>query len=307
MSDGRYRRRACQGHADLRAIQTLAQRLWTGGPGRWHIGELADRPIVPGAATLAALALWEHEGRVVAWARRGDGSSAGHPLRLQIDPAHVELTDELLDWAAESPLPAAATAAGTARAGGAVLAVADSEGELLARLRAAGYRETTGGSPVLHLRRTLTDLPTPQTPEGHWLRHVRGDADAGVRATVGAWAGEDPAVAREEWLRSTRRWPYRPELDWLAGLTTCGAGVAARLAWLDDVNRSAALEPVQVTGGVTQAWLVRATTLAALHAARRYGAVVSTTRVTEDSEAHALHRSLGFTTEARELTMARQG
>ncbi len=276
-------------------MQALAQRLWPGAPGRWHIGELAERTIVPGAASPAPLALWEDDGRVVAWARHGDGAAAGEPLRLQIDPEHVELTAELLDWAAapDGRQPA--------------LAVADGEEALLARLRAAGYHETAAPRPVLHLRRALTDLPTPQTPEGHWLRHVRGDADAGVRATVGAWAGDDPAVAREEWLRCTRRWPYRPELDWLAGLTSCGAGAAARLAWLDDANRSAALEPVEVTGVAGQAELLRATTLAALHAARRHGAVTATTRVTEGGEAHALHRSLGFTAGARELHLVRQG
>ncbi|MFX4295135.1 hypothetical protein [Streptomyces bohaiensis] len=295
MSDGRYRRRSYEGPADLRAMQNLAQRLWAGGSGRWHIGELADRAMAPRPESLSAVALWEDGDTVVAWARRGDGPTAGGPVRLQVDPAHLELTEELLGWAAD---------AGTAAP--AALAVADSEETLLARLGAAGYRESREGPAVVHLRRALTDLPTPQTPEGHWLRHVRGEMDAGVRTTVGGWAGEDPAVAREEWLRSTRRWPYRPELDWLAGLTSCGAGAAARLAWLDDANRSAALEPVEVTGGAAEAALVRATTLAALHAARRCGAVTATTRVTEDSEAHALHSSLGFTTGARELRLVRQ-
>ncbi len=293
--DSRYQQRAYEGPADLRAMQTLAQRLWPGGPGRWHIGELAALPLARGPRPEAEdFALWEHEGTVVGWAARpGDADGTMAPLRLQLDPDHVELAPGVVGWAASARV-----------------VVTDAEQGLLDALRGLGYRQADDHPAVLQLRRRLTDLPTPQTPEGYWLRHVRGETDAealaGVHHAAAGGSGTAPDDGAEEYRRAMSCWPYRPDLDWLAGLTACGMAVAGCVGWLDETNRVVSLGPVATHPDHRQYGLARAAALAAMHAARRLGAIEATARVrADDPSARALHEALGFATAAREITLVR--
>jgi ribosomal protein S18 acetylase RimI-like enzyme len=303
MIDGRgYRRRTADGPADLRAMQSLAQRLWAAGPSRWHIGELVWFRLQHGGGPDAdeRIAVWEHDGGPVAWAwaRTGGGGS----LDLQLDPAHPALAVEVLRWFEELTDGAGA------------VTVLDGDTTLIEALTGRGYRERTGGPFFVHLTRELTDLATPHAPEGYWLRPVRGEADAEARAAVHRAAFSRPdapsPVTADSYRQVMRCWPYRPELDWLAGRTADGAPAAFCLVWLDEANGAAVLEPVGTDPGHRRRGLAAAATLAALHAARRLGARTARVCARGDDawpDARATYGALGFRPLARNRTFTRTG
>jgi ribosomal protein S18 acetylase RimI-like enzyme len=304
-----FRRRSYEGPADLRAMQSLTQRLWAAGPSRWHIGELVWFRLRDGGEPDggARIALWESDGQLMAWAW-ARVSAAGTGLDLHLDPAHPELVAELLRWFE-------AEAEASEAAGEWSVTVLDTETALIESLRGLGYRERTDGGPFfVHLERGLRDLPMPQTPEGYWLRHVAGEADAEVRAAGHRAAfsrpGSPSRVTAGSYRQVMRCWPYRPDLDWLAGRTADGSPAAFSLVWLDEANRAAALEPVGTAPGHRRRGLARAATLAALHRARLLGAETARVCARGDDaspQARATYEGLGFRPFARNVTFIRDG
>lgn len=86
------RRRGFAGPQDVRAMQALAQRLWSPAS-RWHVGDLAwGRFEQLGRDHDWPTAVWESAGQVVAW---GWAHLPGD-LDLLVDPTRADLADEVL-------------------------------------------------------------------------------------------------------------------------------------------------------------------------------------------------------------------
>ncbi|MFF2377904.1 GNAT family N-acetyltransferase [Streptomyces xiamenensis] len=301
----RYTQRSLDGLPDLRLLQELTQRLWAQQrASRWHIGELAwFRSMHHGPANAPESGLraarWEHNGEPVAWAWI---MSPGR-LNSHLDPAHPEAAQAILRWFDN------ATDADERSA-----TVLNTEVELVAALRRHGYRERTGGPFFMHLGRGMENLPSPQLPAGYRLRPVRGAIDAQARAMVHRAAFSIPGlppsrVTADSYRRVMGAWPYRTDLDWLVE-TEHGTPVAFCLAWLDEPNRAAVLEPVGTAPDHRRRGLATAATLAALHAARRLGATSARVCARGDDDypsARATYQSLGFRPFARNLLFARGG
>jgi ribosomal protein S18 acetylase RimI-like enzyme len=293
----RYRRRAYEGPAALRTMQSLTQRLWSPAS-RWHIGELAwARFQHVGREPEWRTALWEHGGEPVAWA----WASAPGELDLHLDPAHPDLAAEILRWFDEVTTAETRT-----------VTVLNAETALIRELRGHGYDEVTEGPFFVRLRRDLADLPEPEVADGYILRHVSGTADADARARVhravfSLPGGPPSKVTGESYRGVMRAWPYRPELDWLVEAAD-GTPVAFCLVWLDEHNRAAVLEPVGTDPGHRRRGLARAAILASLRAARELGAETAHVCARGDaahSAALATYEAVAFHPYARDLSFAR--
>ncbi|GAA3474132.1 GNAT family N-acetyltransferase [Nonomuraea roseola] len=282
-----YLRKDYQGPADLRVMQTLAQRLWS-QVSRWHLGELAWRRFQHvGREPEWRTALWELDGQSVAWAWVDESGR----LDLQLDPAHLTLAEEILSWS-----------------GASTVTLLDAEKELADVLLRRGHEERTGGPFFVHLARDLADLPSPSLPAGYTLRAVRDERDAGARAAVHAAAFSPSRVTAESYLQVMAAWPYRPELDWLVESEE-GEPVAFCLVWLDEVNQVAVLEPVGTDPGHRRRGLATAAVLGALHAARQLGARSARVCARGDDDypsARATYESIGFRHYARNVTFVPQ-
>ena len=297
MRQRRYRQRSGTGPAGLRMMQSLTQRLWS-SPSRWHVGDLAWLRFQHiGRETDWRISLWQDEEQVVAWAW---AKLPGH-LDLQLDPAHIELADEILAWFDD-------VAHGEIR----TVTLLDAETELIEVLRRHGYHEQTTGPFFIHLLRSLEDLPEPTIPDGYTIRHVRGDSDADARARVHRAAFSRPnlpvsKVTADSYLQVMHVWPYRAELDWLVE-TPDGEPVSFCLTWLDEDNRVTALEPVGTAPQHRRLGLATAAILAALHAAHRLGAQSARVCARGDDDypsARATYQAMGFRRFARNLTFTR--
>jgi ribosomal protein S18 acetylase RimI-like enzyme len=295
---GRYRQQPYTGSADLRMMQSLAQRLWSPAS-HWHIGELAWMRFQHiGREVGWRTALWYDQDQLVAWAW---AELAGH-LDLHLDPAHSKLADDILRWFDDA-------APGDAR----TVTVLDAERALINALRRHGYREQAGGPFFMHLRRDLLDLPEPHVPDGYTLRPVRGEGDADARAHAHRAAFSLPnlppsKVTAASYRQVMHAWPYRAELDWLIEAPD-GTPVSFCLAWLDDHNRAAVLEPVGTAPDHRRLGLATAATLAALHTAHRLGAESARVCARGDDghpAARATYQAMGFRRFARTLTFIRE-
>jgi Predicted acetyltransferase len=278
-------------------MQSLTQRLWS-QTSRWHIGELAWLRFQHlGRETQWQMSLWEHDEEIVAWA----WVKLPGELDLQVDPAHVELSEEILRWFDD-------VAQGEAR----TVTLLDAERELIDAVRRHGYHEQTAGPFFVHLRRSLENLPEPQIPDGYTLRPVQCESDADNRARVHRAAFSLPhlppsKVTADSYLQVMRAWPYRAELDWLVEAPD-GTPVAFCLVWLDEHNRVAALEPVGTDPGHRRLGLASAAMLAALHSARRLGAESARVCARGDDDypsARATYQALGFSGYARNVSFVR--
>lgn len=296
MQPGPYSRRLYTGPADLREMQSLAQRLWSPAS-RWHPGELAWLRLQHvGREAEWTTSLWYDRGRLVAW---GWAKPPGH-LDLQLDPARIDLAEEILGWFHD-----------TARGDRHTITVLDAETGLISTLLRHAYREETDGVFFLHLRRELKDLPEPRIPDAYSLRPVHGDGDADARARVHRAAFSVPnlpsTLPAARYRQIMHTWPYRADLDWLVEAPD-GTPVSFCLVWLDGDNRVAVLEPVGTAPGHRRRGLATAAMLAALHAAHRLGA--ESARVCcrgdrGDPTARAAYEAIGFRPYARNLTFQR--
>ncbi|MFE3448708.1 GNAT family N-acetyltransferase [Nonomuraea sp. NPDC059194] len=297
----RYERRDYQGPSDLRAMQEVTRRLWTRCK-RWHIGDLAWRRFERlGREPDWRTALWERDGRPVAWA----WATVSGSLDLHVDPGDVELAEEIIDWYGEG--------------GGGTVTLLDSEKELAELLQSRGYQERADGPYFIHLSLDLAGLPAPRVPEGYTLRAVRDERDAAARAAVHAAAFAPSRVTpsrvtpsrvtADSYLQVMRAWPYRTELDWLVE-TTEGEPVAFCLVWLDEESGVAVLEPVGTDPAHRRRGLATAAILGALHEARRLGARTARVCARGDDDypsARATYQAMGFRPYARNVTFVPGG
>ncbi|SDY03373.1 Ribosomal protein S18 acetylase RimI [Amycolatopsis xylanica] len=280
------------GPEDLRAMQSLTERIWS-LDNYCHVGDQAwERTHIAGREALHPTALWEDGGEVVAWgwAFLPDG------LHFLVDPARPELADEVLRWfdtVAESE----------ARS----ITLLDRETHLRAALERQGYR--LEDSPVYsdYMRLPLDDLPEPVAPQGFRLRHVEpGDLARRVAVHQAAW--QPSKVTEESYRTAMGTWPYRSTLDWVAEAED-DTFAASCLIWLDERNRVGELEPVGTDPRFRRRGLARAVCLAALGALRDAGAdqaVVYPVRgLAKAAAAAPLYEDLGFVPYGRTVTYVR--
>jgi len=255
------------GPADLRLMQELVQRTWS-HRSQWHIGDLAwQRFQHLGREPEWPTALWERDGRVVAWGwLHAPGS-----LALLVDPEAPELVAEVLAWADPTEVE-----------------VLDGAEHVVAGLVARGFHRVDAPSSR-YLTRSLVELPAAVAPPGFTLAPV-GDVAARVACHRSVW--HPSRVTEDSYRQVMAAWPYRAELDWTA-VAADGTVAAQCLIWPDEVNRVGELEPVGTVARYRRLGLGRAVCLAALHALRDTGAVEAVVYPITD-EAKAFYRSLGF-------------
>lgn len=290
-------RRPYTGSHDLRAMQSLVQRMWSPGS-HWHVGDLAwGRRQHAGGEADRPTALWRDRGGTVrAWGWAEPPCPPGSPahLELLVDPAMPELAGQVLDWFA-------AVTVGPER----TVTVAG-EPHLTRALAEAGYRPRRDLPWFLLLHRDLADLPpVPSRPR---IRAVR-DADVPARVDVHRAAFAPSMVTVDSYRRVRATWPYRPDLD-LAVESPGGGFAAFCLAWFDPDLRVGELEPVGTRPGQRRRGLATAASLGALHALRAAGArgVVVHARGDPGYPVPALlYGGLGFIGVGRTATYSRTG
>ena len=275
------------GAADLRAMQSLTQREWSPDSPH-HVGDLAwGRFMFTPDQVDWPIALWEADGRVVAWG----WALLPDDLRLQIDPAHPELLDEVLTWfdkvAAGGPCE--------------INPLATQRGVHAALVR-YGYQRQEGAPYFAYHSRSLTGLPEAVTPGGFTARSLgdagesESDGDLERRVAVHRAAWNSTRVTADSYRAVMGAWPYRAELDWVVEAPD-GRFAANCLVWYDDVHRVGLVEPVGTHPDFRRRGLSRAVCLAALHAVRRAGATVAVVYPRGDAGypvPQHLYRSLGF-------------
>lgn len=293
------------GPRDLRAMQTLTQRLWS-FPSPFHVGNLAwERFEHVGREPEWKTRLWLEGDTVLAWGWIVDG---GH-LYFQIDPARPDLFGEVFAWfesGAEAPEL--------------TTMVLYSQAELLSRLAERGYRTLGDDHPFgLRASRDLEDLDPVVLPSGYRALSMveLGDPDRRALAHRNAWSriagreAEPPGRSRvtgASYRQVMATWPYRPDLDWVIEAPD-GRLAANACLWLDPANGVGLFEPVGTDAEVRRLGLGRAVCLAALHALKAAGARTAIVGCRGDAAypvPNRLYTGLGFVARGREIIHARK-
>jgi len=285
-------RRDYTGPEVLRAMQSLAQRIWSRSSSV-HVGDLAwQRFQHVGREAEWPTVLWEAGREVVAW---GWVSLPGE-LALLVDPARPELASEVLGWFED-----------TATAAELTVTVLDAEKHVIAALERCGYALPESSVCQTYMSRLLEDLPAPVVPGGFTVRPVGAD-DLAQRVAVHRAVWHPSRVTEPSYRNVMRAWPYRDRLDWIVEAPD-GRFAAQCLIWLDEHNAVGELEPVGTLPEFRRLGLARAVCLTALHAAREAGAreavVYPVIGHPKSPAALPLYRDLGFRPYARTLTFTR--
>lgn len=286
--------RQYSGASDLRAMQELTQRLWSPASPH-HVGDLAwGRFMYTPDQADWSIALWEDHGRVIAWG----WAQFPDDLKLQVDPAHPQLLDEVLDWLDE-------LAAGNP----CEINPLDSQEEVQAALLRHGYRRQESGPYFAYHMRDLTDLPAVVLPEGFTARAIDDEADLEQRVAVHQAAWNSTRVTTDSYRAIMASWPYRSGLDWIVEAPT-GSFAASCLIWLDDANKVGLIEPVGTHPDFRRLGLSQAVCLAALHALKDLGAATAIVCPRGDPAypiPQHLYRGLGFRPYDRTRTYTKAG
>lgn len=232
--------RRCADPADIRAIQSLASRLWPLG---WHPGGLGWA--LARGRLAEEVVLFGEMPALAGWVARGM-DEPGY-LLAQVDPDRPDVARAVVEWFL-----------GNGGEPDMTIEVADGDSLLLSALKNAGF-EPAGS--VLGMRRRARHEPNV-LPTGYTLRSVRSDeTPARVEVHRAAWlpaslpyaARHRPPVepgatssftaAAYQAVRET--WPYRPELD-LVAVDAEGSLAACCIAWFDPATGVAEIEPLGV-------------------------------------------------------------
>ena len=294
------------GPEDLRAMQSLTQRLWNIDQ-HHHIGGLAwQRYEHVGREPEWRTRLWQSDGRVVAWAWLYERDP--DVFYLQVDPEHLALMDDALNW-----LISVATAAELE------VMVFEREDALRAALQTRGFTRDVGAPFGLINQRSLEDLPPLVLPQGYRALSMADAPDPDRRATAhrAAWsriAGREhlppgrSRVTGESYRNVMAAWPYRPELDWVLEAPD-GRWVANCCIWLDEADSCAEFEPVGVDADFRRRGYGYAVCLAELHALKQTSARTAIVGSRGDDDypvPRRLYFSLGFATYATSQVFKRK-
>lgn len=261
---------------ELRDMQRLVQELWRiAPPAEFHVGDLAWWSREPERRTR----MWRGNEGTSAWA----GLSSPGELEYLVHPGHPDVHDDVLVWFEEEADARELT----------VWALEDDHLKTEA-LERHGYAPADGAF-FIQLTRGLNDVPSPQLAEGYRLAHVRGPADIPRRVAVQR-AAFTSTMTDEKYARLLATWPYRANLDVVVEAAD-GGYAAFCLAWLDDDNGVAELEPVGTHPDHTRKGLASAAICEALRRAAAAGAATAIVYARGDDIYPAplrLYRTLGF-------------
>ena len=267
---------------DLRRMQRLVQDAWALRGPKWaqHVGDLAwARYQHVGREHNWLTRLWEEDGSVVAYGWLFEG----RVLDFCVHPERPELLDEVLDWADPAETDAL-----------------DSNADAIATLERRGFVRDDEAPFMVHLERSLGDLPSAQAPDGFELRTVEErDVESRVEAHRSAFAPSRVTV--ESYSNVMQAWPYRRDLDAIA-VAPDGRVAAYCLAWLDDENRVGELEPVGTHADFRRRGLASAVCTFALQRLAEEGAKRAVVYARGDDEYPApklLYELLGFHAQSR--------
>jgi hypothetical protein len=163
------RRKIESGDADLRAMQSLCQRIWSAGSS-WHIGDIPwGRRQHIGRDREWPTAVWERDREVLAWAwvRLPDH------LDLAVHPDHPHLGIEIIEWFRE-----------VAVADDIAAHALNTEPHLIAAFEKAGFRQVEDPHFTYRYVHDLSSLAEPVVPDGFTVRPLRGDEDIPQRVQV---------------------------------------------------------------------------------------------------------------------------
>ncbi|MGI5171356.1 GNAT family N-acetyltransferase [Spirillospora sp. CA-253888] len=282
------------GPADLRAMQALAQRVWSPASPH-HVGDLAwGRFMYTARQADWPIALWESEGEVVAWA----WAHLPDDLRLQVAPEHPGLLVEILSWFDEP-----------AGGGPRQISPLDAQTDLCDALVRHGYEPQDRAPFFTYHWHDLRDLPDPVLPEGFTARAVRGEEDLDRRVAVHRAAWNSTRVTPESYRAVMAAWPYRRRLDWVVEAPDGRFG-ANCLVWYDDLHRVGLIEPVGTRPEYRRLGLARAVCVAALRALAGAGgerAIVYPRGDADYPVPQMLYRSIGFRPYGRTRTYRKAG
>jgi GNAT superfamily N-acetyltransferase len=305
--------------ADVQLMQGLAQRVTATHPRMvsagasygelawiWGKGHASDGATWPRR-------LWFSGPELVAWSwaylphqiRRSDGSVTdvtGASLAYQVDPGHLELVDEVIDWYDS-------VAAAIER----TVSPCDAEEFALKRWAAHGYQTDlaalgdTGDWTQLN-QRDLIDVEQPVLPAGFRFRTAdEAGPKAAVQAHLDAWAPSTYTAEAYEGVRQTAA--YRGDLHVLVEAPD-GTMASSTIMWLDEVNKTAEFEPVGTHPGYRRLGLARAMMLHGMQLARAAGATQATVvclGAPGRPGARGLYYSVGFRELSRDTPLIKPG
>ncbi|HEX7301410.1 GNAT family N-acetyltransferase [Lentzea sp.] len=262
-------------------MQRLTRRLWSHSA-NWHVGDLAwQRFQHTGRESEWQRELWERDGEVAAWAWERQGRT----LYLQVDPAHPDLADEVLERFPDREVM-----------------ILDAEQHLVAALERHGYARQDGEYQVF-MTHDLRELPQVEVPEGFTVRSIT-EADLARRVEVHQAVWHPSRLTEESYRAVMAAWPYRADLDWVVEAPD-GRFAAKCLIWLDDHNRVGELEPVGTHPDFRRTGLGAAVCYGAMRALRDLGADQAIVYPFHGGAAEKFYESLGFRPYARTLNYAR--
>lgn len=280
------RREIASSDADLRAMQSLCAEMWPTGSS-WHVGDIPwGRRQHIGRDPEWPTAVWEEDGRVLAWAwvRLPDH------LDLAVHPEHPDLGPEIMDWfrsvAVADRLSASAM---------------ETEPHVIAAFETAGFHAADDPHFMWQYRHDLMDLAEPLVPDGFTVRSLQGDDEVPRRVEAHRSAFHPSRVTPESYANVRASWPYRQDLDWVVEAPD-GRFAAFCLIWWDEQNRAGELEPVGTYQDFRRLGLARAACLGAMRALRDLGAVeamVNSLGAPDNPGPRALYHSLGFVDHSR--------
>jgi GNAT superfamily N-acetyltransferase len=154
--------------------------------------------------------------------------------------------------------------------------------------------------------RPLDEIEEPVVPPGYRLATMAEYTDLASRAAAHRSAFAPGSRMTEEVYALVRDgWPYRPDLDCVC-VAPDGSVASYALAWLDERNAVAELEPVGTHADHRRLGLARATNLFTLQRLREEGARTAMVACRGDlGEACALYASVGFEEFERDVTFTR--
>lgn len=287
-------RRDYVGPEDLRAMQSLAQRVWSPNS-RFHVGDIAwGRYSVPNAETGFRTSLWRDGDVVRAWG----WVELPNYLDVLVDRATPDVAADVLSWFAE-----------VATGPNLTCLVMEGDQHVIDALERAGYARQVEGPFFARHTITLDTLQEPSLPQGFSLRHVE-DAESKARAQVhrDSWSDFGSRMTTESYARVMNTWPYRLETDWVVESPT-GELVASALGWLDEVNKVGLVEPVGCAPEHRGRGLGAAVNLALLNAFRQQGATIAVVLPRGDEGYPGpgrLYRKIGFKPGSRTFTYVRK-
>ncbi|NMO57358.1 GNAT family N-acetyltransferase [Actinoplanes sp. TBRC 11911] len=293
--------------ADIPLMQGLAQRvtairpdLISAGASYGELAWIFGKGFARDGATWRRR-LWFSGGDLVAWGwvflPRAATPAA---LSYQIDPGHLGLVDEVIEWYD-------GVAAGLER----TALPTTAEEFALSRWAAHGYESDpraladTGDWTQLN-QRDLTEVAQPRLPPGFRFRTAdEAGPEAAVQAHVAAWAPSTYSADSYAGVRQTAA--YRGDLHVLVeapdGTMACSA-----IMWLDEANKTVEFEPVGTHPDYRRLGLASAMMLHAMHLARAAGATHATVvclGAPGHPRARGLYYSLGFRELSRDAPLIR--